>query len=336
MKILKMMSRVLPILSLTIGTLCWAGTAEQFHGEATVASATVLGLKTTIGDTGALPAKGGALQTTLATVNIPLVLSGVVAQSQVIGVGDHTDASTTLAGLNLLTTGIGITADVIQSRAYVVGSATQPPVATGSSQIANLVINGEKIIVSGAPNQTIAIPLGTVTLNQITQGAGSITVIALHISIAGLVDVQLGRSYAAIGPCTGCSNSCTGTPVCTGNYDFLTGGGSILNSLQAEAYFALALGLNNGKNWGGFVYNDANSLINLTGTTLTTYTVTSSVERVLQGTALLNGLQTVTYTLDVLQTGTQTWNFTLTLSNGYRISGPINLGFLQIRQSCNN
>ncbi len=336
MKILRMFKVLLPILSLTMGTLCWAGSAETFHGEATVASATVLGIGATIGDTGALPSKGGALQTNLATVSIPLVLTGVVAESEVVGVGDHTDASTTLAGLNLLTSGIGITADLIQSHAYVTGSSTQPPISWGTSQIVNLVVNGTPILVTGTPNQTISLGVATVTLNQITQGPGSITVIAVHISIAGLLDVQLGKSYAAIGPCTGCSNTCSGTPNCSGNYDFLTGGGSLLNSLKVNAYFGLALGLNNGKNWGGFVYNDPDSLINLLGSTVTQYTETSSVERVIQGTGLLNGLQSVTYTLDVLQTGTQSWNFTLTLSNGYTITGPINLGFLEIRQSCNS
>ena len=71
MKILRMFKVLLPILSLTMGTLCWAGSAETFHGEATVASATVLGIGATIGDTGALPSKGGALQTNLATMALP-------------------------------------------------------------------------------------------------------------------------------------------------------------------------------------------------------------------------------------------------------------------------
>jgi hypothetical protein len=331
---LRLIRNLLPILSVFVGTLSW-GTSETFRGEATVASATVLGIGTTIGDTGKLPSKGGALQTTLATVNIPLVLSGVIAQSEVVGVGDHTDASTTLASLNLLSSGVAITADLIQSHAYAKGSSTQPPITSGSSQIVNLVINGVPVICTGAPNQVINLGVGTVTLNQITPGMGSITVIAVHVSIAGVLDVQLGKSFAAIGPCNGCSYGCSGSPNCTGVFDFLLGGGSLLNSVKLNAYFAVALGLNNGQNWGSLVYNDPNSLVSLVGTTITQYTETSSVERVIQGNGLLNGITNVTYTLDVLQTGTQTWNFTLTLSTGYTITGSINLGFLDIRQACN-
>lgn len=335
MKLSGMIKNLLPILPFVVGSLCWAGSAETFRGQATVAQATVLGITASIGDTGPLPSKGGALQTTLATANVPLVLNAVVAQSEVIGIGDHTDASTTLANLNLLSAGVAVTADLIQSHAYARGSSTENPITSGSSQIVNLAINGKAIVVSGKPNQTISIPGGSITLNQTSAGIGSITVIALHVKVAGILDVQLGRSLAAIGPCTACSQACSGTPNCSGNYDFLFGGGSLLNSLKSDVYFALGLGLNGGENWGNLVYNDPDDFINLVGTSVTQYTVVSSVERVVQGTALLNGFSTVTYTLDAIQTGSQTWNFTLRLSNGYSVTGALNLGFLEIRQACN-
>jgi hypothetical protein len=336
-KIFRLIKTLLPVMTLTIGTLSFGTSpAEQFRGQATAVSVSILGITTTLGDTGALPAKGGALQNNLLTLNVPLVLSGGVAESEVIGVGDHTDASSTVAGLNVLTSGIGITADLLQSRAYVIGSVNTPPVSWGTSQIANLNVNGLPIIVTGAPNQTITLPLGKIVLNEIKQGAGNITVTAIHLTITGIADVALARSYAQVGPCTGCSGTCTGTPNCSGNNDFLTGAGSLLNSLNGTAYFGLALGLNNGLNWGNIIFNDASSLTSFQGTSVSAYTVVSATERIVQGVGKLNGLTTVNYTLDIVQKTSQESIFTLTLSNGYTISGQINLGFLQIRQSCNS
>ena len=335
MKMLKMIRNLLPILTLITG-MCWANPAQTFRGQATAVNVSLLGISTVLGDTGPLPAKGGALRNDLLTLNVPLVLSAGIAQSSVIGVGDHTEASSTVAGLNLLYAGIGITADVLQSHAYAVGSSTHPPVGMGSSQIANLIVAGLPIVVTGAPNQTITLPLGKVVLNEITQTAGSITVTAIHVSLTGLVDIALAKSVAGIGPCTGCTMTCTGTPNCSGLFDFLTGGGSLLNSIRADVYFALALGLNNGKNWGGFVFNDASALTSFQATSVTSYIVSSATERVVQGVGKLNGLQTVNYTLTVIQNGQQGSTFTLTLSNGYSITGQIDLGFLQIRTACNN
>jgi hypothetical protein len=334
-KLLKLVRNLILISSLVVGTLAWSQTSETFRGEATVAQATVLGIEATVGSTGALPKNGGALQSTLATVNIPEVLSAVAAQSEVIGVGDHTDASTTLTNLNLLSSGIGITADLVQSRAYAKGSSSQAPITSGSSQIVNLSINGTPIIATGAPNQVIKLGVGTVTLNEITPGVGSITVIAIHIAVPAVLDVQLGKSYAGVGPCTGCSYGCSGTPNCSGNFDFLFGGGALLDNVKVNAYFAVALGLNNGKNWGNLIYNDPDGGISLVGTNVIQYTVKSSVERLIQGNAVLNGATAVTYTLDVVQTGSQTFNVTLTLSTGYSVTGSIDLGFLEIRQACN-
>jgi hypothetical protein len=173
---------LIAVLALIVASVCWGTTtpAETFRGQATAVNATILGVNTTLGDTGPLTSKGGALQTNVATLNIPLVLSGVVGHADVIGVGDHTEASATVAALNLLCNGILIKADLVQSRAYVVGANGQTPVSTGSSQLINLVVAGKAIVVTGAPNQTIKLPVGKVVINERSQGTGSITVVALH------------------------------------------------------------------------------------------------------------------------------------------------------------
>jgi hypothetical protein len=151
--------------------------------------------------------------------------------------------------------------------------------------------------------------------------------------ITGVADIQLARSVAAVGPCSGCTNSCTGTPNCSGNFDFLTGSGALLNSQNGLAHFGLANGLNNGSDWGGFLFDDPDSLTSFEATSILQYVVASATERHVEGVGKLNGFVTVTYVLDVV--GTQGTIFTLNLSNGYKISGPLAMGFLQIRQSCN-
>jgi hypothetical protein len=329
---------LIAVLALSMASMSWGTTvpAETFRGQATAVNATILGINTTLGDTGVLTAKGGALQTNVATLNIPLVLSGVVGHADVIGVGDHTEASATVAALNILCSGLLIKADLIQSRAYVVGASGQTPVSTGSSQLVNLVVAGQAIVVTGAPNQTIKLPIGKVVINERSQGTGSITVTALHIVINGIADIKLARSFAGVGPCSNCTNTCTGTPNCSGNFDFLTGSGAVLNSLKGLAHFGLGLGLNNGNNWGGFTFADPETLTDFEGTSVLQYVVTSATGRHIEGVGKLNGFFTVTYVLDVVENGAQGAIFTLNLSNGYRISGPLNLGFLQIRQGCNN
>jgi hypothetical protein len=326
------------IVFFALASVCWGTTppAVTFRGQGTAINATVLGINTMIGDTGALPSKGGALETDLATVNIPLVLSGVVAHADAIGVGDHTEASATVAALNLLCGGVLIQADLIQSRAFVSGFGGQAPVSTGSSQLVNLVVAGKPIVITGAPNQTIKLPVGRVVINERSQGVGAITVTALHVVINGVADIKLARSFAGVGPCSGCTNTCSGTPNCSSNFDFLTGSGAIVNSLQGLARFGVGLGLNNGLNWGGFVFDDDDSLTHFQALSVTQYVLTSATERHIEGIGKLNGLFTVNYVLDVVENGTQGAIFTLNLSNGFKISGPLSEGFLQIRGSCNN
>lgn len=79
---------------------------------------TILVLATTISDTGLVPTAGGARENGLISIGVPSVLSAAVAHATALSIGDHTEASASLAGLNPLDRGIAITADLIQSRAY--------------------------------------------------------------------------------------------------------------------------------------------------------------------------------------------------------------------------
>jgi hypothetical protein len=332
--ILKLAVTVLAITA----SLCWGTTppAMTFRGQGTAVNVTVLGINTVLGDTGPLPSKGGALETDLATVNIPLLLGSVIAHADAIGVGDHTEASATVTALNLLCGGVLIKADLIQSRAYAAGSSALVPVASGSSQLVNLVVAGKLIVISGKPNQTITLPVGKIVINEQSQGVGAMTVTALHVVITGIADVQLARSVVGVGPCSGCTHTCTGTPNCSSDLDFLTGSGTLLNSLNGVVHYGMGLGLNNGANWGGFVFDDPEELTSFQATSITEYLISSATERHIEGVGKLNGFSNVTWVLDIVENGTQSGIFSLNLSNGYKISGPITLGFLQIQKACNN
>jgi len=335
MKTAKIVKGLIAVLAISMASVCWGNTVPPvtFRGQATAANVTVLGINTVLGDTGVLGSKGGVLENDLATIDIPLVLTGVIAHGDVVGVGDHTEASSTVTGLNILCGGVLVTADLLQSRVYVKGSGGQAPVETGSSQIANLVVAGQAIVITGAPNQTIKLPLGKIVINEHSQGTGTITVTALHIVINGIADVKLARATAGLGPCSGCTNTCSGTPNCSGNFDILTGAGTLLNTFNRVAHFGL--GLNNGSTWGGFIFDDPDTLTHFQATGITQYLVADPVTRHIAGTGKLNGLWNVTYVLDIVENGAQGSLFTLNLSNGYKITGPLALGFLQSHQACN-
>jgi hypothetical protein len=334
MKSTTVIKGIIAILATAMASVCWgSGPVVTFSGRATAVNATVLGINTLIGDTGPLPKTGGAYQTDLAAVTIPLLLSGTIAQSDAVGVGDHTTASSTIAGLNLLYGAVSISADLIQSQAYVEGANQQDPTATGSSLIANLVINGQAIVVTGKPNQKIKLPGVEVIINEQKQGTGKISVTALQVSVLNAVELSLASSSAGVGPCGGCgTHTCNGTPNC-GNQDFLIGSGLIPGSLGGVANFGLEL--NNTSNFGGFVFEDVDALTTFVASTVSNYQIISPVERKILGTGQLDGLLNVNYVLDVVENGSTT-TFTLTLSSGSEISGNLNLGFLEIQQACNN
>src|SRR5712692_3409641 len=75
--------------------------AQTFSGQATVLRATVLGNTVVVSDTGPLPSSGGALQTSLLTLNVPGLPSAEVAHAATIGQGNHSDSEASVANLNL-------------------------------------------------------------------------------------------------------------------------------------------------------------------------------------------------------------------------------------------
>ena len=74
------------------------------------------------------------------------------------------------------------------------------------------------------------------------------------------------------------------------------------------------------------------------GTGVTEYVVVDAVTRHIEGTAEIDGQGGFTYQVDVSDNGEPGRNdtFSLTLSNGYRASGRLEGGNIQLHQPCKN
>jgi hypothetical protein len=129
------------------------------------------------------------------TGTVPSVLTGEVLSAGTISWPDEVDSAVSLANLNMSVAGIGISADSVMAEAsQVLGAA-----GSGTSYIDNLSINGIPVAVTGAPNQTIWVPGGQVTINEQTiSSTGTAVVNALHVAITGVADVVIASATAGI------------------------------------------------------------------------------------------------------------------------------------------
>src|SRR2546428_4710299 len=168
-------------LSFGLATLR-ADSGAIFSGQATVVRATVpLAGTIVLSDTGPLPQSGGALEASLLNVSVPNLLTAEVAHASTVGQGDRSRSEASVANLTLTVNGNTIGAAFLSSNAMAVCGAGDPS-TIGSSEIAELVVNGQQVVVAGAPNQTVTLPgCGQVIINeQSSDGPGDVTVNALH------------------------------------------------------------------------------------------------------------------------------------------------------------
>ena len=263
-----------------------------YSGRAYVVQASVLGIMQLprIADTGDLPSTGEAQEASLITVP-PISLGSAgsfngaeVAHATTVGHGNASRSEASVADLSVTVAGTTITADFLMSRAAAQCNGSSPSVS-GSSELARLSISsvngGQPIIVTGAPNQTVVLPLnaGTVVINEqsssVNGQSGSMDVSALHVTInnpAGgpaLADVIVSHAHADIT----CPTSPSQPPACgVTPTDFVTGGGWIVSPSDpnAKANFAVAGGVKNGF-WGHLMYIDHGNGMHVKGTEVTGY-----------------------------------------------------------------
>jgi hypothetical protein len=321
------------------------GTPAAFSGRAVVADINLLGgsSEIVVSDTGPLPASGGALEASLLTVNanatvnlFHAVLQANVAHATAVAQGTESQSEASVANLDLSVAGIGISADLLMSRATaecVNGVAS----IAGSSELVNLRVAGLAISVSGAPNQTVEINTGVLNVEVIINeqsgsasgGSGEITVNALHVYIDSILtgpvaEVIISSAHADI--------AC-GKPVCFGG-DFVTGGGWITATGGARGNFGVAGGIRNKGLWGHLNYIDHGNGMHVKATGITGYTVVNTTTRRITGTAEINGQSGHTFVVIVSDNGEPGVNdtFSINLSNGYAAAGMLGGGNIQLHK----
>ena len=180
-----------PIPTLTPPT----GSASSVTGSASALSATILGMTTALGSTGTLSGVNDSRDASMVVGSLPAGVAGETLSASTISWTDQVASEASLANLNMTVAGIGITADFVMAQAsQALGAA-----GSGSSAISNLAVNGVPINITGAPNQTVAIPGGVVTINEQTISAtGAAVVNAVHVTVAGVADVVIASATAGI------------------------------------------------------------------------------------------------------------------------------------------
>src|SRR5438552_3656891 len=308
--------------------------STTYSGRATVVQATVLGLAPiTLVDAGPLPSSGGSEGQTLLEASVTGVLSAEVLHAATSGQGNRSSAEASVAKLSVTAGGNTVSAGFLMARAEAKCTGGNASVS-GSSEIAQLVINNDQtIVVSGAPNQTIPLPNGRVIINeQQSPTSGDITVNALHIIVDGVADIVIAAAHADIG----CPSVPPPPPAnCP---DFITGGGWIVPTPSGErANFAVAGGRKNGALWGHLSYIDHGpNGHKVKGTGVTGYMAIDETTRHIEGTAEIDGQAGFTYKVDVSDKGEpgRADRFTIELSNGYAAGGDLAGGNLQLHNSC--
>jgi hypothetical protein len=194
------------VRKITLGMLAFsliqaAGAQTTYRGEALVVGARVLGIGVSIEDTGSLPTSGGSLSTELLSVNLPTLLKADLLSANTSGQNGETDSRASVADVSLTVPGVTVTASVLSSSA----TATCRN-AFGSSVVLDLKVNGLSVFVTGAPNQTVPLLVGTLVINEqssyvvnTSQGSsGDMLVNALHLRVLGVADVVISSSRAGV------------------------------------------------------------------------------------------------------------------------------------------
>jgi len=185
------------VAGLLAGLLAWptAGSAQTLTGQASAATAVVLGNVTSLVDTGTLTDPSDPLGGGLPLGGIDGLLTAESLHAVTMGWTDQVASESSLSNLVMSVAGTVVSADFLQSRALAVSDAG----ATGLTSIEELTIGGVPVSASGVPNQLVSLPGLSVILNEQIQSASGIVVNAVHVrTLDGLTDVVLGSAKAGI------------------------------------------------------------------------------------------------------------------------------------------
>ena len=318
-------------------SLVASASAQGFGGYATGAQVTVPTTGTTVrAASGSLPPTGGTVEASLLTASIPSTLTGGAVSlsagtmhSAAVGL-TATDAEASQESVNLTISSNQITADFLMAHS----TASCGPAVAGSSQITNLVVNGQTITVTGGANQTVALPNGALTINEQTPNVGTnsatLTVTALHVttydSITGaqLADAMLSTVQAEIQcPVTDPGGSSTTgggwIPVSTGKGTF-----GFVGAVQPDASVK-----------GHIVYIDHTTGYQVQSTMIQTVS-SSTCSTQITATGTDNVLGTVSITVNVTDGGAGGTNDMFSITTDDYTAGPTALGGgnIQVHKTC--
>jgi hypothetical protein len=300
-----------------------ADNATTFSGRAFAVSVTTpLTGTVTFADTGQLPSQGGEIDATVLSVQTQQAQAEVLL-SVTMGFDQHAESRAAVADVTLLPGSPNqIKVDFLQAHSLATCTGV-----SGDSEIANLQLGGQQIIVSGQPNQTVGVP-GVLTLvinEQRTSSSGgtnSITVNALDLTLVNGIEVIVSSAHSDI--------TCGVTTTVT--KDFMTGGGFIIVN-GAHANFGFVAGFKPGKSTlsGQLNYIDHSSGKHVKSTSVTAYSGSGAC-RTFSGPGTLGG-QSVDFTVNACDHGSPgrgSDTFGIQLSNGYSPSGVLAGGNIQL------
>jgi hypothetical protein len=172
--------------------------ATTFSGQAVAVRASAVGIALSLSDTGPLPAGGGNLKTSLASVNVLGLVSADLLSSATSGSGASSQSQSSAADVNLL--GGLVAADLVKSNSNATCSGGQAAV-TANSELVGLVVAGQPVV-NLNPNVALSLPGGiSVIVNEQTSSpsgnTGAITVNALHVT-GPSVDIVVASAHSDI------------------------------------------------------------------------------------------------------------------------------------------
>jgi hypothetical protein len=175
------------------------GAAQTVRGQARAIQTSVVGVlggtsTTVLVDTGALAGAGDARDASAADGSVPSLVAGNTLHATTIGWPDQVNSEVSVADLTVTVAGTTIGVDFAMARA----SAKLGYAGAGKANIDGLSINGLPVIVTGLPNQTIAIPGGSVVINEQSTSPAATVVNALHIAVTRVADVVIASATAGV------------------------------------------------------------------------------------------------------------------------------------------
>ncbi len=323
------MKKLVLLTTVTAGlnlALMSPASAATYGGDATGAAVTVTATGTTIrAATNSLSISGGEADAALSVGDIPgsatggvVTLAASALSSVVIGTGADTRAHAAMGAVGLTVSGNQISSDFLMARS----TASCGPTVGGSSELVNLVINGQPITVTGSANQTVTLSNGSVVINEqvptVGGTSGELIVNALHVlthdTITGqpIADVALGNADAKIDCAAGSSPG----------ENWVSGGGWIPGNAGGMATFGFVAGPGGGGSTRGHLTLKDQS----TGQTIHGTVIDSMTECVFPGgQSEFRGTDTNNngFVVDANDNGEPGTNDTFTISGAYSNPGPL-------------